>query len=195
MFTGIVETTAEILEKTDTGLVIARPAMFDDLTVGSSVSVNGACLSVVQFDDTSMSFYVLPETWAKTNLGDLQIGDPVNVERALGANGRFEGHIVQGHVEGTGTVTRCEKSTDSPWATLVIRLPDDIVPFVVYKGSISINGVSLTVVSIEQSLCEIALIPQTLDATNLGKLRIGDRVNIETDVFARYIESFLSKRA
>jgi riboflavin synthase len=195
MFTGIVETTATVLKKTDSGLTLERPSTFDDLKAGASIALNGACLSVVEFDDQSMSFFVLPETWNKTNLGDLEVGSPVNVERAMGAGGRFEGHIVQGHIEGTGTVTIFEKPSDSPWATLAIQLPDTISPFVVYKGSIAINGVSLTVVSIEKNICTIALIPQTLEITNLGTLKIGERVNIETDVLARYIESILAKRS
>lgn len=195
MFTGIVETTAAVKEKTSTGLVLERPATFDDLMIGCSITVNGACLSVVHFDNTSMAFDIVPETWAKTNLGDLNIGSLVNLERALGSNGRFEGHIVQGHVEGTATVVSLDKPTDSPWATLTIELPDALTPYIVYKGSIAINGVSLTVASVERNKCTIALIPHTLEITNFGMLKTGDRVNIETDVLARYMESFLKNRA
>lgn len=195
MFTGIVETTAAVREKTSTGLVLERPAIFDDLTIGCSITVNGACLSVVHFDNASMTFDIVPETWAKTNLGDLIVGRLVNLERALGANGRFEGHIVQGHVEGTATVVSLDKPKDSPWATLTIELPDNLTPYVVYKGSIAINGVSLTVASVDGNKCSIALIPHTLEITNFGLLTSGDRVNIETDVLARYMESFLKNRA
>lgn len=194
MFTGIVETTANLLQKTDSSLTLERPAIFDDLTIGSSIALNGACLSVVRFDDASMSFFVLPETWAKTNLGDLSVGDKVNVERALGAHGRFEGHIVQGHIEGTGTVVSLEKSTESPWAMLIVQVSDALARYIVYKGSIAINGVSLTVTGIESNRCTIALIPQTLEITNLGLLQTGDKVNMETDVLARYMESFLTHR-
>ncbi len=194
MFTGIVEVSAPVLEKTATGLTVQRPANFDDIAIGGSIVVNGACLTVIAFDEQSMTFDVVPETWDKTNLGDLNAGDHVNLERSMGAQSRFEGHIVQGHIEGTGTVKRFEKPTDSPWATLMIELPSDLARYVVYKGSIAINGVSLTVAAVDGTMCTIALIPHTLDITNLGTLNIGDRVNIETDVLARYIESILAKR-
>lgn len=195
MFTGIVEVAASVLQKTDAGLTLERPAIFDDITIGCSITVNGACLSVIQFDGASMSFDIVPETWARTNLGDLAIGGQVNLERALKAEGRFEGHIVQGHIEGVGTVTSFEKPTDSPWATLTLELPSEISPYVVFKGSIAINGVSLTVAAIDGNICTIALIPHTLEVTNLGTLEIGSRVNIETDILARYMESILAKRA
>ncbi len=194
MFTGIVETTASVLQKNDTGLTLERPSIFTDITIGCSITVNGACLSVIRFDDASMSFDIVPETWARTNLGDLAVGSKVNLERALKAEGRFEGHIVQGHIEGVGTVTSFEQPTDSPWATLKIELPSEISPYVVFKGSIAINGVSLTVAAIDGNLCTIALIPHTLEVTNLGALEIGSRVNIETDILARYMESILAKR-
>lgn len=195
MFTGIIETTAAVLEKTPTGLTLARPTSFIDITMGCSITVNGACLSVVRFDDASMSFDIVPETWDKTNLGDLHTGDKVNLERALASNGRFEGHIVQGHIEGTGTVVSFDKPTDSPWATLVIAVSDDLAKYIVYKGSIAINGVSLTVAAKEGNNVHIALIPHTLEVTNLGNLHAGDRVNMETDVLARYMESFLASRS
>ncbi len=194
MFTGIVEVSAPVLEKTATGLTVQRPANFDDIAIGGSIVVNGACLTVIAFDEHSMTFDVVPETWAKTNLGDLATGDRVNLERSMSAQSRFEGHIVQGHVEGTGTIKSFEKPTDSPWATLAIELPSDLARYVVYKGSIAINGVSLTVAAVDWTTCTIALIPHTLEITNLGTLKIGDRVNIETDVLARYIESILAKR-
>lgn len=194
MFTGIVETAAAVISKTDTGLTVERPASFGDISIGGSITVNGACLTVIAFDDTSMTFDVVPETWDKTNLGDLQTGNRVNLERSIGAQSRFEGHIVQGHVEGTGKIVSFEKPSDSPWATLTIELPADLARYVVYKGSIAINGVSLTVASVEGTICTIALIPHTLEITNLGTLAVGDRVNIETDVLARYIESILAKR-
>jgi len=194
MFTGIIETTANVLEKTETGLTLERPGSFTDIVIGCSITVNGTCLSVVRFDNASMSFDIVPETWNKTNLGDLKAGSKVNLERALGAHGRFEGHIVQGHIEGTGVVESFEKPSDSPWATLVIAVSDDLAKYIVYKGSIAINGVSLTVAAKEGNNVHIALIPHTLEITNLGSLTVGDRVNIETDVLARYMESFLASR-
>lgn len=332
MFTGIIETTAMILEKTPNGLVIERPSIFDDIKIGSSISVAGACLSITAFNNHSMSFSVVAETWAKTNLGSLMPGRSVNLERAMLATSRLEGHIVQGHVEGVGVVTspplppspsggggteKCENITTHGlhrtilqharhmrshptrseailWESLrnkqmlnltarrqfpigkrildfyfhvprlgieidgpihqdpmhqefdkdredgliarygihiirftneeveqslekvlqsikdkilslhtpppsllggggarggevAIRLTSALLPFVVSKGSIAIDGVSLTVASIEHNICTIALIPLTLSATTLGTLKAGDHVNIETDVFARML--------
>ncbi len=193
MFTGIVETTAPILLKTDTSLALERPTFFKDLTIGSSIAVAGVCLSVVSFDEVSMHFNVVGETWARTNLGAKQKGDRVNVERALAAGGRFEGHIVQGHIEGTGEVI--ELRNDGQWTMLSVRIPADILPFVVFKGSIAIDGVSLTVASLAGDVCTIALIPHTLEVTTLGSLKAGDRVNIETDILAKYVVSILSKQS
>ncbi len=192
MFTGIVETTAPILRKTDTSLVLERPTSFKDLSLGCSISVSGVCLSVVKFDEVSMHFNVVGETWARTNLGSKKEGERVNVERALAANGRFEGHIVQGHIEGTAEVM--ELKNDGQWTMLTVRLPHDLLPSVVFKGSIAIDGVSLTVAALEGDLCTIALIPHTLEITTLGSLKPGDTVNIETDILAKYVVSILSKK-
>jgi riboflavin synthase len=192
MFTGIVETTAKILAITPAGLTIERPALFDDIKTGVSICVSGVCLSVVDFDDSSMSFDVVQETWDKTNLGGLLRGDYVNVERSLKANGRFEGHVVQGHVEGTAEIASVE-NTDTG-ATLILALPEHLATFVVPKGSICIDGVSLTVASVQGDSCTIALIPHTREVTTLGDLQAGDSVNIETDILGRYILSSLSKR-
>lgn len=193
MFTGIVETTAPILRKTDTSLVLERPTSFKDLTAGCSISVSGVCLSAVKFDEVSMHFDVVGETWARTNLGTKKEGDRVNVERALAANGRFEGHIVQGHVEGTAEVVGL--TNDGQWTMLTVRLPADLLPSVVFKGSIAIDGVSLTVAALNGELCTIALIPHTLEVTTLGTLKAGDTVNIETDILAKYVASILSKQS
>lgn len=192
MFTGIIETTAPILRKTDTSLVLERPTHFKDLTVGCSISVSGVCLSVVSFDEVSMHFNVVGETWARTNLGSKKEGDRVNVERALAANGRFEGHIVQGHSEGTAEVV--ELTSDGQWTILTVRLPAELLSSVVFKGSIAIDGVSLTVAALNGDLCTIALIPHTLEVTTLGGLKAGDTVNIETDILAKYVASILSKQ-
>lgn len=192
MFTGIVETTAPILRKTDTSLVLERPTHFKDLTVGCSISVSGVCLSAVSFDEVSMHFNVVGETWARTNLGSKKEGDRVNVERALAANGRFEGHIVQGHVEGTAEVV--ELTSDGQWTMLTVRLPAELLSSVVFKGSIAIDGVSLTVAALNGDLCTIALIPHTLEVTTLGGLKAGHTVNIETDILAKYVASILSKQ-
>jgi len=193
MFTGIVETTAPILRKTNDLLVLGLPSSFDDIAIGCSIAVSGVCLSVIAFDDASMSFNVVGETWARTNLGQKKEGDAVNLERALAANGRFEGHIMQGHIEGTAHAVEWRK--DGQWTVLALRLSPDLLPYIVFKGSIAIDGVSLTVAGLEGDICTIALIPHTLEVTTLGSLKPGDAVNIETDILARYVESLLSKKS
>lgn len=193
MFTGIIETMAEVLEKTPTALTIARPASFDDLTTGCSISVNGVCLSAVRFNGTSMSFDVMKETWDKTNLGDLETGDSVNLERALSASARFEGHVVQGHVEGTAVIADID--TGENWTVVTFETPEVLMPFIVPKGGIAIDGISLTVVDVKGNSFSVALIPHTLAVTTLGTRQPGDRVNIETDILGRYILNYLSRRA
>ncbi|UPA23041.1 riboflavin synthase [Candidatus Peribacteria bacterium] len=185
MFTGIIEATAGVLKSTDGSLILERPAMFDDIKLGASICVSGVCLSIVAFDDQSMRFDVIDETLSKTTLGDLKSGDVVNLERALKVSDRFEGHIVQGHVEGTTDIGHWTLDI----GVLEIVLPDALVPFVIEKGSIAIDGVSLTVASMVDAVCTVALIPHTLSNTTLGSLKTGDRVNIETDILGRYILS------
>lgn len=179
MFTGIVETTAEILEVLPSGLVIARPANFDDVKIGSSIAVSGVCLSIVELTDASMRFDVVEETFARSNLRKRKKGDRVNLERAMRADARLDGHIVQGHVEGTAEVVK-------GGTVMTIRLPESLLPSVLLKGSITVEGVSLTVASLDDGFCTIAMIPQTMETTTLKALRKGDRVNIETDVLAKY---------
>lgn len=187
MFTGIIETTGKVLQRTTTGLTIERPASFDDIKTGSSIAVSGVCLSVINFDNSSMSFDVVPETWSKTNLGGLHTGDLVNLERSMSASSRFEGHVVQGHIEATASVVSLEKPDNEPWATLTIDAPSHLSSFIVSKGSIALNGVSLTVASKDHNRITIALIPHTLAITNLGALKAGDMINVETDIMARYV--------
>ena len=191
MFTGIVECAAEVLAKTDTGLTLERPAIFDDLQIGASISVSGVCLSVVQFDDASMRFDVIPETWARTNLGDLAAGKRVNMERSLLATGRFEGHVVQGHIEGTAEVLSLKE--DGKWVTLTLRAPKELLPYIVHKGAIALDGISLTVAGVQGDLVSIALIPHTLKVTTLGDRKPGERINVETDVFARYLAKMMDR--
>ena len=195
MFTGIVETTAAVRETSDTGLVIDRPSAFTDIQEGASIAVSGVCLSVIAFDQDSMRFDIMEETWKRTKLGSLQIGDRVNLERSMRADGRFEGHIVQGHVEGVGEVRSAKYEVPSVGAEISIRLPADLVPFVIHKGSIAIDGVSLTVAKIEKDICTIALIPHTLEVTTLGSLKEGDKVNIETDILGRYAYALLKSHS
>ena len=185
MFTGIVETTAPVMERTDTRLSLVRPAAFDDLKLGSSVAVNGACLTVVLLNKEDMAFDVVGETWRKTNLGELLVGNVVNLERAMPANGRFEGHVVQGHIEGTATVV--EWKDDGQWKTLAVEVPDELLPSITKKGSIALDGISLTVADLRANVVTVALIPHTLEITSLGLRKPGDKVNVETDILAHYV--------
>lgn len=184
MFTGIVETTAPVLERTDARLTLARPAMFDDVKIGSSIAVNGTCLTIVEIDKDKMAFDVVGETWRRTNLGDLLVGNVVNLERAMPANGRFEGHVVQGHVEGVATVK--EWKTDGQWKLLELEVSQELLPYITEKGSIALDGVSLTVAGLQGNIVTLALIPHTLQITTLGSRQVGDRINVETDILAHY---------
>lgn len=180
MFTGIIEATAKVVKTTKAGLVLERPKIFDDIKIGSSIAVAGACLSVVAFDAHAMTFDVVPMTFSKTKLGSLVTGDMVNVERAMKADGRFEGHIVTGHIEAGGTVVSLVDGI------LTILIPEAYQSSVVPHGSITLDGVSLTVASVEKHHVSVALIPHTFAHTTLGSLRPGHSVNIETDILARY---------
>jgi riboflavin synthase len=185
MFTGIVECTAEVKEKTDTGLTISRPDTFSHLKVGQSLSVNGTCLSVAEYNDASISFDVIPETFARTNLRQVTT---VNVERSLSVNGRFEGHIVLGHVDGTAEyIGNSEKRAGDIFC---FAFPESFQKYFVEKGSVSVNGVSLTIASVQECIFEVALIPHTLQNTNFGILQMGDSVNIEIDYFAKLLHSW-----
>ena len=179
MFTGLIEATAEVLSNTGDRMTIQRPAGWDDVSIGSSICVLGVCLSIVELDEQSMTFDITEETQNVTSIGTKKEGS-VNLERALKADARLEGHIVQGHVECTAKVHHVDGEN------LVITLPREVLPFVVLKGSIAIDGVSLTVAKLEEDTCTIALIPHTIEHTTIGTLTKGDVVNIETDVLAKY---------
>ncbi len=181
MFTGIVESTAKIIEKTPMGITVERPQAFTDLKIGSSVSVSGVCLSVVELTETEMRFDVIEETLKKTTIGEWKKGDRVNLERAMKMGERMDGHVVQGHVEGVGRVASFELRV----AVLTVQISENLARGVQSKGSIAIDGVSLTVAKREGNEVTIALIPHTLENTTLGSLMKGDWVNVETDVMVR----------
>ncbi len=185
MFTGIIESTAVVKKAGGSSLTLARPAMFDDLKAGGSIAVSGVCLSVTAMDDASMSFDVIPTTLKKTTLGGLKAGDTVNLERALPANGRLDGHVVLGHCEGVGKVTSI--TADGNDRIITVSIPSGLEQFVVPHGSIAVDGVSLTVADTDGQTFSIALIPLTLEHTTLGGLKEGDGVNIESDVLGRYV--------
>lgn len=180
MFTGIIEATAKVLQIGSNKLTLERPKQFDDIKIGSSIAVSGTCLSVVSFDVSSMSFDVVETTLRKTKLGSLRNGDSVNLERAMKADGRFEGHIVTGHSEGVGKVMRVG-------AVLEIQMTTTLIPFIVLHGSITIDGVALTVAKFSGDRVTVALIPHTLEHSTLGTLNVGDAVNVETDILGKYI--------
>ena len=191
MFTGIVEETGE-LQATDTdteGRRLQITTTFEDLDVGQSISVNGACLTVEAHGEGSFEVFLATETVERTYLDDLEVGDPVNLERALPADGRLDGHMVQGHVDGTATVTSIER-LDEDWR-FGFSLPESVAPYVVEKGSIAVDGISLTVAERSDEAFEVAIVPETYDVTNLAAKTVGDAVHLEVDIVAKYVESML----
>ncbi|ASU83393.1 riboflavin synthase [Nocardiopsis gilva YIM 90087] len=193
MFTGIVEELGEVAAITPDGadgaavrLAVRGPDVTSDARHGDSISVNGVCLTVTDNADGTFTADVMKETLDRSSLGALRPGSPVNLERAAKVSDRLGGHIVQGHVDGTGRIL--ERVPGSRWETVRISLPDDLARYVVEKGSITVDGVSLTVVSVEPGSFTISLIPTTLDLTTLGRKGVGDPVNLEVDIVAKYVE-------
>jgi riboflavin synthase len=188
MFTGLVETLGTVRTVTDAGagrlLVVAAP-FARELTLGESVSINGACLTVVAADADACSFQAGPETLLRTNLGELAPGDRVNLERSLRAGDRLGGHLVQGHVDGLGRIADRQRSGE--WETIWFACPPELAAQTVSKGSVAVDGVSLTVVDVTTDGFSVALIPHTLAVTTLGFKPVGASVNLETDVLAKYV--------
>ncbi|MBI3861697.1 MAG: riboflavin synthase [Planctomycetia bacterium] len=196
MFTGLVEgrgsTVDHIVEGSGTRLIVAVPAgMLAGTAIGDSVALNGCCLTVVAIDGDRWSFQAGPETLSRTNLGELRPGDPLNLERALPVAARLGGHFVQGHIDGCATVDRI--LPDGAWVKIWFRAPPALTRQMVSKGSVAVDGVSLTVVEVDAERFSVALIPHTLEVTTLGVRRAGDRVNVETDILAKYVEKLLVK--
>ncbi len=194
MFTGIIEEVGTIEAVTTPSrdlrrLSIRAPATAADLAIGSSVAVEGVCLTVVDLADGSFSVEAVPETLGRTTLGLRDRGDRVNLERPLAASGRFDGHIVQGHVDGVGEVMAVIAEGDN--RRLRIRPPADLLRYLVEKGSVTVDGVSLTVAALTPDAFEVALIPHTLAVTTLGERVAGDGVNLEVDILAKYVERLL----
>ncbi len=194
MFTGLVEGLGTVAEAVPEGpatrLVITPPAeMQGGTSIGDSVAINGCCLTVVAVGTSGWSFQAGPETLSRTNLGRLRAGDRVNLERALPAAARLGGHFVQGHIDGCGQVDRI--IPDGPWVTIWFRAPPDLTRLMVSKGSVAVDGVSLTLVEVDPERFSVALIPHTLQATILGTRRENDQVNLETDILAKYVEKLL----
>lgn len=193
MFTGIVESMGTITAVDESGarshITVASPGFGEDLQHGESVAVNGVCLTVARREEDSWTADVMRITRETTTLGEARPGQRVNLERALRADGRMGGHIVQGHVDGVATLIRRDSATE--WDDLTFTVPDDVARYVVRKGSICLDGVSLTVAALDGREVTVSLIPTTLTDTILGSLALGDRVNVEVDVLAKYVERFV----
>jgi riboflavin synthase len=190
MFTGIIEELGSVRSSADGRLTIHCSRVLSDLIPGASIAVNGVCLTAVDITPEGFSADLAPETLDRTNLGDLQSNGCVNLERPLSLQTRLSGHIVQGHVDGTGTLESLRALGDGNWE-LHVRVPADLDRYLVYKGSITLDGISLTIASIEGGVVKVAIIPHTYEATNLSTRKPGDRINIECDVLAKHIGKLL----
>ncbi len=193
MFTGIVEELGTIAAIEDQGdavrLTVACEVAVSDAGLGDSIAVNGCCLTVAERTDGTWTADVMAETLAKTGLGDLSVGDRVNLERAVTAEKRLGGHIVQGHVDAVGRVVR--RTPSEHWEIVEIAVPADLTRYLVDKGSITVDGISLTVVEAGESSFTVSLIPETLARTTLGFRQAGDSVNLEVDVIAKHVEKLV----
>jgi riboflavin synthase len=196
MFTGIVEelgTVASVVPRAAGARLTVRCArVIEDATEGSSIAVNGVCLTAVGPRPDSFSADLAPETLRLSNLGDLRAGSRVNLERPLGPTGRLSGHIVQGHVDGTGELVGMELLGDENW-WLRVRVPAELERYLVMKGSVAIDGISLTIAALDGDILAVTIIPHTFRNTTLGGYRPGSRVNIECDVLAKHVEKLLSR--
>ena len=198
MFTGLVEALVQVASIQSDGpgkiLTLRWPlsASNNDLAIGDSVAINGCCLTVIQLDGELLTFEAGAETLSRTNLGKLQSGSLVNVERALKYGDRLGGHLVSGHIDATGSLL--SRKDDANWSDFVFEIPAELSKQMASKGSIAVDGVSLTLVDVSRRSFSVALIPHTLDVTTLGKLQAGDTVNLETDLLAKYVESQLAWR-
>ena len=196
MFTGIVEERGQVLAVTPMGdsarLVIRAALAVSDAKLGDSIAVNGVCLTVTEFDEESFSADVMAETLLRTSLGAALPGSDVNLERAMPAHGRLGGHLVQGHVDGTGSILTIEPTEH--WTVVRVGIPRELSRYIAEKGSITIDGVSLTVVSVDDTSFSVSLIPTTLRETTRGDRSIGDVVNLEIDVIAKYVERLLEAK-
>ena len=195
MFTGIVEEVGRIIRIEQRGenrrITVAAEGVPKELHTGNSVSVSGVCLTALDIKPGSFCADLAPETWIRTSFSRIHEGALVNLELPMKADGRFGGHIVQGHVDGVGQLIAFERIADSENWWLHIELPEEVEKYTVYKGSISIEGISLTVAQLENHRCTIAIIPHTVEMTNLHSLKPGDPVNLEADLIAKYVEKMM----
>jgi riboflavin synthase len=196
VFTGIVEELGSVVSVTDLGdavrLKVNGPLVTSDARLGDSIAVNGVCLTVVDVADGTFSADVMQETLLRSSLGSTDVGSGVNLERAARVDSRIGGHIVQGHVDGTATVSAVEPAEH--WTTFTFAISPALTRYIVEKGSITVDGVSLTVVRVDDDSFAVSLIPTTLEHTTLGSRQVGETVNIEVDVLAKYVERLLQGR-
>ena len=195
MFTGIVEEVGKVVKIAQRGenrrITVEAMNTPKELGTGNSVSVSGVCLTALDIQPKSFCADLAPETWERTSFSRIHEGALVNLELPMKADGRFGGHIVQGHVDGVGKVISLDRISDSDNWWLHVEIPSEVEKYTVYKGSICIEGISLTVAKLEKNRCTIAIIPHTVELTNLGSLRPGDPVNLEADVIAKYVEKMM----
>jgi len=196
VFTGIIEelgTVTGITKQTDAlRLTITSKMVLEDLKRGDSISCSGTCLTAIEIDENGFTADVMMETIKLTSLSEVQIGDPINLERAMNAKTRYGGHVVQGHIDGVGEFVSRETSDNWDWVR--IRVPRELLRYVVMKGSITFDGISLTVNEIADDVIGLSLIPETLQVTTLGPKKPGSKVNVEVDVMAKHIERLLEFR-
>jgi riboflavin synthase len=192
LFTGIVEEIGRVIAAPSGKLVFAADGVLQDMEQGASMAVNGVCLTVTGFGRKSFSVDVMPETLSRTNLGLLRAGDEVNLERPLALGGRLGGHLVQGHIDDTGKVTSVRRGGEA----MLVRFdaPPQLMPYIVEKGFIAIDGVSLTVVAKNTSSFQVSVVDYTCKNTILGSRRVGDLVNLEVDIIAKYVEQLSQNR-
>ncbi|HVM92892.1 MAG TPA: riboflavin synthase [Terriglobales bacterium] len=197
MFTGIVEEVGKIAKIEQRGenrrITVTAQNTPKELGTGHSVSVSGVCLTALDITPTSFCADLAPETWERTSFSRIHEGAKVNLELPMKADGRFGGHVVQGHVDGVGKLIDFERIADSENFWLHIEIPSDVEKYTVFKGSICIEGISLTVAKLEKNRCTIAIIPHTVELTNLGSLKPGDPLNLEADVIAKYVEKMMMR--
>jgi riboflavin synthase len=197
MFTGLIEELGKVmkLEKLHDSvrLEVSGELVRQDLKQGESIAVNGVCLTATEITPTGFVADVMQETLNRSSLASIKVGDDLNLERAMSGSGRFGGHVVQGHVDGVAEIVSREPSTN--WEVVRVRIPEDLARYVVMKGSITLDGVSLTVNDIQGDIVSLSLIPETLRLTTLGKKQVGDSLNVEADVLAKHIEKLLEARS
>ncbi len=188
MFTGIIEEIGKLISASPTRLTIAAPKVVDGMNPGDSIAVNGACLTVTDFDRASFSVDVMPETLQHTNLGLLKAGDGVNLERPTALGGKMSGHLVQGHVDNTGRIIALEREGEA--LLLQFEAPTEVLRYTVPKGFIAVDGISLTIMEKDSSSLRVSVVEYTRQNTTLGSRKKGDVVNLEVDIIAKYVAQF-----